>query len=276
MSCENLTFSELYTAEYDLTDLFAMSQRWCTGAVYHQEIPRKRNAVIYLDHCSGQYTDCYNRTFYAPAQSLVCLPQGSRYRVLNLTCDSASPDAYLIEFNIVQNGQLCTFGDSPFPICDVSGTVAGEYAKAVAHAYESPVRSPAAVKAAVYRLLAFLGNEMKHAYSRKYAVIAPGISFLEENALSDLSIENIAHLCHVSPACFRRLFKEYSGKSPLQYRLDLKIEMAKKMLEYGDLPLEDVAYSLNLENAAYFCKLFKRKTGLTPGEYRKKQNKRRN
>ncbi len=29
------------------------------------------------------------------------------------------------------------------------------------------------------------------------------------------------------------------------------------MLEYGDLPLEDVAYSLNLENAAYFCKLFK-------------------
>ena len=46
-------------------------------------------------------------------------------------------------------------------------------------------------------------------------------------------------------------------------------ESERFVIENGDMTLEDIAYALNLESGAYFCKLFKKRTGQTPGEYRK-------
>ena len=264
-----VTFSELYTTDFSLRDLFAMSQRWCPQVWFARDTPRRTSGIIYLSHCTGQYIDRQGNSFFAPCSSLVCLPQGSVYKVLNLECAQSPTDAFLVEFNVDRAGSVCTFGDAPFLMQNVNTALAAEYVIQAVHAFEAPIRSPAAVKAAIYRLVAFLCRETQHTYRQKYQTIAAGIEYMEENALSDIPIEELAQRCRVSSGCFRKLFKEYSGKSPLQYRLDLKINMAKKMLENGDMTLEDIAYALNLESGAYFCKLFKKRTGQTPGEYRK-------
>ena len=91
---------------------------------------------------------------------------------------------------------------------------------------------------------------------------------MEQNTLANISIEEIADMCGVSCGCFSSLFKEYSGKSPHKYRLDFKIELAKQMLKSGYMTVEVISDSLMFESASYFCKIFKKKTGLTPSQYR--------
>ena len=81
--------------------------------------------------------------------------------------------------------------------------------------------------------------------------------------------EEIARLCGLSAGCFRNLFREYSGQSPMQYRMALRMAAAKRLLEYSDMTLDEIAAALNLESGAYFCRLFRNQCGQSPGAYRR-------
>ena len=264
-----VSFLELYTMDFEITDISAMRQKWHRGTVFNMDHPRKSNGILFLNGCVGEYTSDRSDTVYAPCKSLVCLPSQSEYKVLNVECGSAYPDAYLVEFNIIKDGQLLTFADSPFIIEGVNSYIAADYAKDVVDAYESSVRSTVELKATVYRLLAFLGKQSLRSYNKKYLSIEVGIELLESDPFSDRSIEEIANICGVSSGCFRRLFKEYSGKSPIEYRTDVKLDKAKNLLLNSNITVENLADDLGFESGAYFCRVFKKKIGMTPKEYRK-------
>lgn len=69
---------------------------------------------------------------------------------------------------------------------------------------------------------------------------------------------------------FKRRFRQATGMSPLEYVHTLRLEEAKQMLEGSDRPVEGVAYEVGYEDAGFFSRLFKRRVGLTPAQYRKK------
>ncbi len=50
----------------------------------------------------------------------------------------------------------------------------------------------------------------------------------------------------------------------------LRVEDAKRRLEVSDTPVDDISYSIGYEEPAFFRRLFKRTTGLTPSAYRRK------
>ena len=56
----------------------------------------------------------------------------------------------------------------------------------------------------------------------------------------------------------------------MEYIHTLRLEEAKQMLEAGDLPVEAVANEVGYEDASFFGRLFRRKVGLTPAQYRKR------
>ena len=91
---------------------------------------------------------------------------------------------------------------------------------------------------------------------------------MEENPSQNLSINEIAKMCNVSEIYFRRLFKEYSGLSPVEYRIKRKIEKAKSYLDYDNLNISEIADILGFTDTAYFCKQFKAHTGTTPLNYK--------
>ena len=68
---------------------------------------------------------------------------------------------------------------------------------------------------------------------------------------------------------FRKHFKSYTGLSPGQYYLQLKIEQAKNQLLTSDCSIKNVAYNLNFESVGYFSKIFNEKTGHKPTEFRR-------
>ena len=72
----------------------------------------------------------------------------------------------------------------------------------------------------------------------------------------------------VSYTWFRRMFAHHTGLSPHQYRLQLRVGRARTLLSETALSVKEVAFRSGFESEQYFCRLFRRKTGFSPGEWR--------
>ena len=104
-------------------------------------------------------------------------------------------------------------------------------------------------------------------FSSSFKIIAKGILYLEENENIDLPVSEIAKMCNVSEIYFRKLFKQYSGLTPVQFKMNKKIERAMQYLAFENKTIKETAALLNFNEISYFCRVFKDKTGVTPGEY---------
>ncbi|MDD2798802.1 MAG: helix-turn-helix domain-containing protein [Bacteroidales bacterium] len=91
---------------------------------------------------------------------------------------------------------------------------------------------------------------------------------MREGICKKMTAEEIAKRMNISYSGFRRAFKEYTGSSPSQYMLELKLNEAKLMLSTTTQSVKQISYSLNFDNPDYFAIFFKKRTGFTPIEYR--------
>ncbi|MEH6305967.1 AraC family transcriptional regulator [Olivibacter sp. CPCC 100613] len=103
-------------------------------------------------------------------------------------------------------------------------------------------------------------------------VIEKARLLFRSNISTSYSPEMAAAELNVGYSWFRKLFKLYTGLSPGQYYLQLKIDKAKDLLANSDRSVKEIATDLNFQSSFYFSKIFKDKTGLRPTEYRKETN----
>lgn len=85
---------------------------------------------------------------------------------------------------------------------------------------------------------------------------------------SNLSMEQVAADVGMGYSKFRKLFKDYTGFSPAQYFLRLKMERAKDYLLGTRLSCKEIAFRLGYDSAPYFNKMFRLYQKQTPMEYR--------
>jgi transcriptional regulator GlxA family with amidase domain len=69
---------------------------------------------------------------------------------------------------------------------------------------------------------------------------------------------------------FKRRFTGATGFAPIDYVQRLRIEDAKRRLERTDVSADEISWQVGYEDAAFFRRLFKRVTGVTPGTYRRR------
>jgi len=67
----------------------------------------------------------------------------------------------------------------------------------------------------------------------------------------------------------KRRFKTATGSTLIDYVQNLRVEEAKRLLETGAAPFDDIAAEIGYENPTFARRLFRRRTGLTPGQYRR-------
>lgn len=92
--------------------------------------------------------------------------------------------------------------------------------------------------------------------------------FLRENYNKDFSLAELSQLAGLSPYHFIRVFKKHFNKTPYDYLLDLKVEKAKQMLAKENINITEVCFSCGFNNSSHFSAVFKRRTGLSPSQYR--------
>jgi AraC-like DNA-binding protein len=79
----------------------------------------------------------------------------------------------------------------------------------------------------------------------------------------------VAKACAVSESGLRQLFHKQLGLSPAQYRTQIKIKRAMYLLQATNLSIREISDQLNFFDTAYFYKVFKAHTGMTPAQYAK-------
>ena len=84
-----------------------------------------------------------------------------------------------------------------------------------------------------------------------------------------LSVEILAAKAGISEVYLRKLFKSMYGVSPLEYIISMRIKKSKELMKYTFLTLEDCTLQSGFSSVQYFCRIFKKKTGMTPSEYKK-------
>ena len=100
--------------------------------------------------------------------------------------------------------------------------------------------------------------------------ILKALRYIRKNIDKPINISQLSELCFLTDDHFIRLFKNEMKCTPTQYINQKKIEKAQVMLIIDDIPIKEIAYNLAFDNISYFNKLFKKLTGLTPGEYKKR------
>ncbi len=83
-----------------------------------------------------------------------------------------------------------------------------------------------------------------------------------------LSVAELAEAAGMSQVHFRRRFREQYHRTPLDHILHLRLTRAKELLHYHDGSIGEIAAACGFSDPSYFTRLFKKKTGYTPTEYR--------
>ena len=91
---------------------------------------------------------------------------------------------------------------------------------------------------------------------------------MREGIYDNLSAKDVADRLHTGYSGFRKAFKEFTGTSPAQYMQELKLNEAKRLLTTTSRPIKEISFSLKYDNPEYFSIFFKRRTSMTPVEYR--------
>ncbi len=105
-----------------------------------------------------------------------------------------------------------------------------------------------------------------------YRRIVQAKFFIDKNFEEQIDLERICSAAFFSKFHFIRLFKNSYGKTPHQYLIAVRIEEAKKFLAEGK-NISEVCYGVGFESITSFTGLFKRRTGFSPHEYQKRQQK---
>jgi AraC-like DNA-binding protein len=95
---------------------------------------------------------------------------------------------------------------------------------------------------------------------------------MKQNMGSELYFEELAKKHNVSYSFFRRMFRKYTGVSPGQYHLQLRLTRAKELLISTDKSIKEISYELGFQSIFHFSSLFKKKEGVTPSFFRNKNN----
>lgn len=92
--------------------------------------------------------------------------------------------------------------------------------------------------------------------------------WIDEHYAEDFSLAWLAEEKAMSPRTLIRRFKSATGESPLAYLQTVRIEMAKRLLETSKQTIAEITQNIGYEDVSSFSKMFKRKVGLSPREYR--------
>ena len=100
--------------------------------------------------------------------------------------------------------------------------------------------------------------------------VAEVLKYIHNNISTKIKIEDICETTNLSPTSLGVYFKKITGKTVIEYINTIKIDKAKQLLKETDMNITSISYELGFNDSAYFNRVFKKITSLSPKDYRKK------
>lgn len=100
--------------------------------------------------------------------------------------------------------------------------------------------------------------------------LAPALRLIEQRLSEPPSVAELAAVVSLSPSRFSAVFREVIGSTPVNYRNNRRISLAQRLMVTTKAPIGEIAEKCGFATVQQFNRLFRRATGMTPGEYRQR------
>lgn len=225
---------------------------------------RMSHGFVYMCGAKRHYTFENGREYVTRKGDIFYIPKNSGY-VLDT---EITGDCYIINFDFVEEYEGEEFILSPKNTNEIlrhfenaenmwRTRQTGYYEKTLSELYE---------------IIYNIKKSMAPSYVPKSraAVIEPAMKYIYENYTSEnIGISDLASLCGISEQYLRQIFRSVHGVSPLKFINNLKISRAKELIKYGQYSIHQAAQMSGFFDDSYFCREFKKSTGVSPKEYSK-------
>ena len=198
------------------------------------------------------------------AGSLIYLPKGSTHFVY---AEERSIEFYRVNFSLVDvtDGEEIIFSRDPMLIGDTAPRNIVELCEELRRATLLPHSGFKSTS-----LIAELLEYVRHSMTRVTASrISAAVEYVNDHYTEEISVTELADICYLSEAHLFRLFKSELGMSPIDYKNSLRIKKAESLLCDPECSIAEIGEMLGFENACYFSRIFKAKTGLSPMSFRR-------
>lgn len=130
------------------------------------------------------------------------------------------------------------------------------------------------IKAGILQLIGILMEaglmcQSPRTESQKITAIKTVLSYITDHYHEKLYVQDLASQVNMNEQYFCRFFKRSIGKTPINYINDYRLNKVIRLLETGDAQITEIYLECGFNNMGNFQRLFKRKTGITPLQYRK-------
>ena len=92
--------------------------------------------------------------------------------------------------------------------------------------------------------------------------------FITEHAAENIRLETLASLAGMAPSAFSRFFRQRTGRTVMDYVIDIRLGNAARMLVDTNQNISEICYACGFNNLSNFNRIFKAKRGYTPRDFR--------
>lgn len=132
--------------------------------------------------------------------------------------------------------------------------------------------------AKVHLLAGHEGGQLPYAAMNRHSGVEDGViaacqEWIAQNYQLENPVQRMTALSGLNPRTFARRFKAATGRAPIDYVVEMRIEEAKQGLETSDSPIDDLAFSVGYQDPAAFRRMFRKIAGMTPQDYRRRYSR---
>ena len=250
-------FENLYNSEFFISDPLAKGQNWHTRNNFYSCIgkPKPSHTFLWFKNCSARITDKNGKALLAEKNQVAYMSKGIEYTVDFFDTAPNQDDSVVFHFQLKNiYDQEITPTLSPQICIKNLDTTTAFFIEAAAEEFNKNIVCTPIITSAIYQIV-----------NHKFKYISEGIELMENS--SEKTIDEIAQICGVSEGYFRKLFREYSGVNPIEFRQKHRIEKAKQLLLLDTHSIGEIADELHFSDIYHFSKTFKKITGISPQKY---------
>ena len=94
------------------------------------------------------------------------------------------------------------------------------------------------------------------------------VVYIETNYSGDLSLESIVRSASLNHSTLTQIFKSELNMTPIEYLWHHRLTVAKKFLEFTNLPIKEIAAMVGYADSHFFSRVFRSRLGVSPKAYR--------
>ena len=266
-----IPFENLYNSEFFISEPLAKGQNWYSRNNFYSCIgkPKPSHTFLWFKNCSAKITDINGKVLFAEKNQVAYMSKGIEYTVDFLDTAPNQDDSVVFHFQLknIYDKEIAPTLSPQICIKNLDTTTAF-FIESAAEEFNKNIVCTPIITSAIYQIFGLAcQSRRKKIVNHKFKYISEGIELMESS--SDKTMDEIAQICGVSEGYFRKLFREYSGVNPIEFRQKHRIEKAKQLLLLDTHSIGEIAAELNFSDIYHFSKTFKKITGISPQKYTK-------